>query len=62
VLSWHHATLPLHSSFLLPAESLSYQVQRLLSPAEMGEFFKVIGFSKNGQTIAALENARQMPL
>ena len=36
--------------------------QRLLSPAEMGEFFKVIGFSKGGATIAALAAARPLPL
>jgi SAM-dependent MidA family methyltransferase len=42
--------------------AVTNQAQRLLSPAEMGEFFKVIGFAKGGQTIAALENARQMPL
>ena len=42
--------------------ALTNQAQRLLSPAEMGEFFKVIGFAKGGQTIAALTNARQLPL
>ncbi len=41
---------------------LTNQVQRLLSPAEMGEFFKVIGFSKGGCDIPALANARPMPL
>jgi SAM-dependent MidA family methyltransferase len=50
-----------------PNDAASYlavtnQAQRLLSPAEMGEFFKVIGFSKNGQTIATLENARRLQL
>ncbi len=42
--------------------TLTNQAQRLLSPAEMGEFFKVIGFAKGGQTINALTNARQLPL
>ncbi len=41
---------------------LTNQAQRLLSPAEMGEFFKVIGFAKGRQTIDALANARQLPL
>lgn len=41
---------------------LTNQAQRLLSPAEMGEFFKVIGFSKGGCEIPALANARPMPL
>ncbi len=41
---------------------LTNQAQRLLSPAEMGEFFKVIGFGKGRQTIDALANARQLPL
>ncbi len=50
-----------------PANTVSYlavtnQAQRLLSPAEMGEFFKVIGFSKGGHTIAALADARPLPL
>lgn len=35
---------------------------RLLSPAEMGELFKVIGFSKGGISFAALSRARQLPL
>ncbi len=42
--------------------ALTNQAQRLLSPAEMGEFFKVIGFAKGAHTIAALENVRQLPL
>jgi SAM-dependent MidA family methyltransferase len=42
--------------------AITNQAQRLLSPAEMGEFFKVIGFGKGGQTIDALTNARQLPL
>lgn len=41
---------------------ITNQAQRLLSPAEMGEFFKVIGFSRGDATIAALVNARQLPL
>lgn len=50
-----------------PADASAYlpmtnQAQRLLSPAEMGEFFKVIGFSKGGCTIDALANARPLPL
>ncbi len=42
--------------------ALTNQAQRLLSPAEMGEFFKVIGFAKGPHTIAALQNSRQLPL
>ena len=50
-----------------PADASTYlpitnQAQRLLSPAEMGEFFKVIGFAKGGVTIAALAQARPLPL
>jgi SAM-dependent MidA family methyltransferase len=41
---------------------MTSQAHRLLSPAEMGEFFKVIGFAKGGRTIEALANARQLPL
>jgi SAM-dependent MidA family methyltransferase len=41
---------------------LTNQVQRLMSPAEMGEFFKVIGFAKGACEIPALANARPMPL
>ena len=44
--------------------SLTNQVQRLVSPAEMGEFFKVIGFGKglSGTTINAFDHARALPL
>ncbi len=42
--------------------ALTNQAQRLLSPAEMGEFFKVIGFCKGPHTIGALANMRQLPL
>ena len=50
-----------------PADASAYlpitnQAQRLLSPAEMGEFFKVIGFAKGGVTIPALAQARPLPL
>ena len=50
-----------------PADAANYlpltnQARRLLSPAEMGEFFKVIGFSKGDATIAALAAARPLPL
>lgn len=50
-----------------PADASTYlpitnQAQRLLSPAEMGEFFKVIGFAKGGVTIPALAQARPLPL
>ena len=41
---------------------LTNQVQRLVSPAEMGELFKVIGFAKGGLNINALASARQLPL
>ena len=42
---------------------LTTQVQRLVSPAEMGEFFKVIGFGKNLLSpITAFQTARQLPL
>ena len=41
---------------------LTNQVQRLMSPAEMGEFFKVIGFAKGGCEMPALAAARPMPL
>jgi SAM-dependent MidA family methyltransferase len=41
---------------------MTNQVQRLVSPAEMGEFFKVIGFAKGASTIGALTAARQLPL
>lgn len=41
---------------------LTNQVQRLVSPAEMGEFFKVIGFSRGDVSIAAIALSRQLPL
>ena len=42
---------------------LTAQAQRLVSPAEMGEFFKVIGFGKNLLSpITAFQTARQLPL
>ncbi len=50
---------PADAATFLP---LTNQAQRLLSPAEMGEFFKVIGFSKGGCEIPVLLNARPMPL
>jgi SAM-dependent MidA family methyltransferase len=50
-----------------PADSIAYlpltsQAQRLLSPAEMGEFFKVIGFSRGNASLPALAMARPLPL
>ncbi len=51
-----------------PAAAASYlpltnQVQRLVSPAEMGEFFKVIGFGKGlVSPITAFHTARPLPL
>jgi SAM-dependent MidA family methyltransferase len=50
---------PGHAADYLP---ITNQAQRLLSPAEMGELFKVIGFSKGNHGLAALEAARQLPL
>jgi SAM-dependent MidA family methyltransferase len=41
---------------------LTNQVQRLVSPAEMGEFFKVIGFTRGDVTIPALAKARPLPI
>ncbi|MEP7154385.1 MAG: SAM-dependent methyltransferase [Betaproteobacteria bacterium] len=41
---------------------MTNQVQRLVSPAEMGEFFKVIGFTRGDVAIPALEKARPLPL
>ena len=41
---------------------LTNQVQRLVSPAEMGEFFKVIGFTRGNVTIPALAKARPLPI
>ncbi len=41
----------------------SSEIQRLVSPAEMGEFFKVIGFSKNcDAALDVFEHARPLPL
>ena len=50
-----------------PADAARYlpltsQVQRLVSPAEMGEFFKVIGFTRGEVTIPALAKARPLPI
>ena len=39
---------------------LTNQLQRLVSPAEMGEFFKVIGFTRGDATISAFAKARQL--
>ena len=41
---------------------ITNQVQRLVSPAEMGEFFKVIGFAKGGHGIEAFQACRPLPL
>lgn len=41
---------------------LTNQVQRLVSPAEMGEFFKVIGFVRGDVTIPVFAAARALPL
>ena len=41
---------------------LTNQVQRLVSPAEMGEFFKVIGFTKSHVMLDTLTRPRQLPL
>ncbi len=41
---------------------LSQQVQRLTSPAEMGELFKVIGFTNGEAVIPPFGRARPMPL
>jgi SAM-dependent MidA family methyltransferase len=41
---------------------LTNQLQRLVSPAEMGEFFKVIGLTRGGATIPALATARPLPV
>ena len=41
---------------------LTNQVQRLVSPAEMGEFFKVIGFTRGDVSISAFATARALPL
>ncbi len=42
--------------------SLANQLQRLMSPAEMGEFFKVIGFAMGDAHNPALRVARPLPL
>ena len=42
---------------------LTNQVHRLVSPAEMGEFFKVIGFAKGLMSpVTAFQTARPLPL
>jgi SAM-dependent MidA family methyltransferase len=41
---------------------LTNQVQRLVSPAEMGEFFKVIGFTRGDVAMPALAKARPLPI
>ena len=41
---------------------LTNQLQRLVSPAEMGEFFKVIGFTRGDATLPALAKARPLPV
>ncbi len=41
---------------------LTNQFQRLVSPVEMGEFFKVIGFTRGEVTIPALAKARPLPV
>ncbi len=50
---------PAHAASYLP---ITNQAQRLLSPAEMGEFFKVIGFSRGDVSVPALAMARPLPL
>ena len=43
--------------------SRSTEIQRLVSPAEMGEFFKVIGFSKNcAEALDVFDRVRPLPL
>ncbi len=56
LLAQHHVS---DTGTYLP---LTNQAQRLLSPAEMGELFKVIGFSRGDITIPALGRARPLPL
>jgi SAM-dependent MidA family methyltransferase len=41
---------------------MAQQIQRLTSPAEMGELFKVIGFAKGGVEIPTFIKARPLPL
>ena len=50
-----------------PVDALAHlrttrQAQRLLSPAEMGEFFKVIGFGAGGFSLPVFDSLRQLPL
>ena len=50
-----------------PRDAINYlpltnQLQRLVSPAEMGEFFKVIGFTKGNVTIPSFTSARPLLL
>ncbi|MBL8514802.1 MAG: SAM-dependent methyltransferase, partial [Betaproteobacteria bacterium] len=54
---------------LLPREAapdahmrMAQDIQRLTSPAEMGELFKVIGFTKGGAQIPTFIKARPLPL
>ena len=41
---------------------LTNQMQRLVSPAEMGEFFKVIGFTRGEVSVPAFAKAKALPL
>lgn len=41
---------------------MAQEIQRLTSPAEMGELFKVIGFCKGGAEIPTFIKARPLPL
>ena len=41
---------------------LTNQVQRLVSPAEMGEFFKVFGFTRGDVSMAEFATAKVLPL
>ena len=46
-----------------PRSALSRTIEVLLSPAEMGEFFKVIGFGKGlASPVSAFKAARPLPL
>lgn len=50
-----------------PADAARYlpltnQLHRLVSPAEMGEFFKVIGFTRGRLQISAFAKARPLPI
>jgi SAM-dependent MidA family methyltransferase len=42
--------------------SLTNQVQRLVSPAEMGEFFKVIAFTRGEVPVSAFAKSRPLPI